>query len=171
MLPASEEETVVLEPEPDESVLGELRRRRREMGTALSHEILVPGYQGMVALRVGPISGQQQSRLMERMTRSKSPEKDVNLNADYLIAACREVVVRREGEQWQSIPSEDGTVGLDERLVDALELPPVSKARDVLRALFSLAPSPEIAITIAGGEYISWAAGQSEELDEEFLGE
>ncbi len=163
------------EAETPSTLLESLRAKRAELAAEQTHEVLVPGYAGRVAIRCGPISGRQQAALLDRLAKSKSPERDVNLNADYLIAACREVVVRDGYDQpWQSLADVNGgePVGVEPHLADLLALQPTAPtARGVLFSLFALAPSPEVAITIAGGEYIGWAGGINEELDEAYLGE
>jgi hypothetical protein len=160
------------------SYLAELRARRAELAGSRTFDLAVPGYRGKVGLRLGPISGRQQTQLVERLARSKAPEKDFNLNADYLIAALREVVGRQQdGDEWRPFwelaqLEPDTTVKLDKRLVELLQLEPAAdSAREVLRALYALAPAPEVAITFAGGKYMQWAAAEDDTLDEEFAGE
>lgn len=175
-----EQETEIIEPRsngtaPAATLLESLRERRTLAANDRTHDVLVPRYGGRVALRCGPVSGQTQARLLERTRESKDPDRDFNLNADWLIAACREVMVRDSyHEPWQSLGALNGgePVKLDETLAELLALEPAAKtAREVLRALFSLAPSPELAITLAGSEYVGWAGAVNEELDEEFVGE
>lgn len=182
-----DEETELLEPEQlvsgsngaaPSSLLSELRGRRDEIAANQTLELLVPGYRGKLALRVGPIDGRVQTTLLERLAKSKAPDRDFSLNADYISAALREVVGREtfDGE-WRPLGEiaqleGDQTVRLDDRLIGLLGLEPASRtAREVLRSLYGLAPSPEVAITLAGGEYISWAGSANAEVDEEFAGE
>ena len=161
---------------PPTSLIAELRQRRAELAEEQTLELLIPGYGGKLALRLGPINGATQSALLERLAKSKDRERDFNLNADYLVAACREIVGR---ERWEDpwtplgeLAQTEGTIKLDDRLVELLQLEPASRtAREVLRALYSGAPSAEVAITLAGGEYVQWAGAANVEVDEVFAGE
>jgi hypothetical protein len=171
----TEADTVILPPPKTSSLLDALRARRAEMLDEQTTDLLVPGYNGMLALRVGPLTGREQSRLTSRMAQSKSPDREATYNADTLITATRELVVRNtEGEPWQSLGSLNGgdPVGIDDRLVELLDLKPAAlTARATLRALFALAPSPDIAINLASAEYITWAGGITEDVDADYVGE
>jgi hypothetical protein len=129
----------------------------------------------MLGLRVGPLTSREQTRLNSRMAASKSPDREAIYNADTLIAATREVVVRdAEDQPWQSLGSLNGgePVGFDAELVKLLSLDPsASTARAMLRELFALAPSPDLAVNLASAEYMTWAGGVSEDLDREYVGE
>jgi hypothetical protein len=171
-----DDDTAIIEPHvATGSLLDSLRARRDKQAAEQSIELLVPGYSGLLALRCGPLTGVVQSRLVERMQRSKSPDRDSALNADFLINACTDVVARETTEdEWQSVGDFDdaGPVRVDERLVSLLKLDPGAKnARATLRSLFSFAPSPDTAISLAANEYGQWAAAANEEVDEDFAGE
>ena len=63
-------------------------------------------------------------------------------------------------------------VGIEQRLVELLKLTPAAiSSRELLRSLFALAPSPELAINVAAGEYVDWARAADEDVDTEFVGE
>jgi len=161
------------EPEPAAagSLLDRLRARRAEIAAEQTTELLVPGYGGLVALRVGPIDARTQSKIAHRVMQSKAPDREWNAAADVLIAATREVVVRGEvDDPWLSIDEEE-PVGISNRLAEALGFAQEPTARGVLVALFGLAPSPESAITSVSADYGSWASGADEEVDDAFVGE
>jgi hypothetical protein len=160
------------ETQAPSSLLDTLRAKREERAAERHFDIELPGYDGLLVLRCGPIPGRTLTLLRERSERSKSPERDFNLNADTLIAACREVLGREQrSHPLRVLPDADGEpVRIDERLADLLQLPATS-ARDVLRCLFENANSPEVAVAYQAGLYMEWAASSLDELDEELLGE
>ena len=159
----------------DTSLLDTLRTRRDEHAVAQTVEMEVPGYNGMVALRLRALTGREQTQVATRLERSRSPEKELTANMDTLILACDEVVVRGEyGEPWQSLGSYDGDepVAIDARLVELLHLTPTTDtARETLRSLFALAPSPDLAIGSVVNDYIDWMRAANDEIDREFVGE
>jgi hypothetical protein len=158
--------------EPD-SVLQALRARRQTHAADRHVDLDVPGYRGLLVLRLGPIPSQTMSRLRERAERSRSPERDYNLNADTLIAACRQVLGRaRPTDELQLLVDPEGEpVRIDERLAELLGVEGVKDARGMLRVLYEGANSPELAVAAAGGQYVEWASGANNEIDEELLGE
>lgn len=176
------DETQIIEPSENgataspESVLEVLRARRREHAEQRSFDADVPGYGGQLVLRLGPLPGATLTRLRERIERSRSPERDVNLNADMLLAACRVVCVRARlangelGRPMELLDEHEQPVRIDERLAERLSMD-VEGARPLLFAIFSLANSPEVAISTLAGSYMEWAASASSDADEEFLGE
>ena len=173
--PHEADTVIIAPPHQPSSLLDALRARRTEMAEEQTTELLIPGYHGMLGLRVGPLTGREQSRLTNRMAQSKSPDREATYNADTLITATREIVVRdAEDQPWQSLGSLNGgdPVGVDDRLIELLALEvPARTARATLRALFGMAPSPDIAINLASAEYITWAGGVSEDIDTEYVGE
>lgn len=173
--PVVDEQPPLDEPIQTDSLLDSLRARRQAIAAEQTIDLFVPGYHGMLALRCGAITGQTQSRITERHTRSKAGDRDVSLNADLLIAACLDVVARADADDdWKSLGEYDGqgAVRIDERLVAILGLTPGARtARATLRALFALAPSPDLAITSLTSDYTEWAAAVNEDVDETFSGE
>lgn len=153
------------------SILDALRERRREQVADRYFDLDVPGYRGQLVLRCRPIRGQVFTRLRERMERSRSPERDFNLNADTLIAACSEVLARARVEDPLLVLATDGEpIKLGKQLGQLLDVPSTS-ARDVVREVFHGAPSPELAVGAAAGRYMSWATALDAETDDDYLGE
>jgi len=179
-----EEVTQILEPQEDEhtnghhpgaasSVWDALQAKRALLGEDRHLDLEVPGTFGMFTLRLGPVSGRKQAQLTDRLQKSRSPDRDFNLNADYLIAACQGVLARHDAaDDLELMVDELGEpIKLDSRLAQAFGLPSDTPGREIVRRLYGGAPSPEMSITMAGGEYVGWAAGMTPELDEEALGE
>lgn len=155
---------------PPSSVFEALRAKRAEHSAESIFDVDVPGYQGLLVLRLGPIASAKLSALRARMEKSRAPERDANLNADYLIAACRDVLVRQSVDEPLAPADVDEPMRLDSRLAEALGLS-ASSARDVVRQVYGAAPSPELAISVAVGRYLEWAAAMNVEDDEAFMGE
>jgi hypothetical protein len=152
------------------SVFDVLRAKRAEHSVDSTFDVEVPGYQSLLVLRLGPIPGATLSALRARMEKSRAAERDFNLNADYLIAACRDVLTRKTQDEQLAPPDEDEPMRLDVRLAEALGLTATS-AREVVRQLYGAAPSPELAVQVAVGRYLEWAAAMDVEDDETFMGE
>lgn len=172
----SDEHTQVLAPAtnghaPASSVFGALKAKRAEYVSSETYDIDVPGYGGQLVLRLGTVSGGQLVKFAERREASKSPERDFNMSADLLLAACREVLWRETPESEPQPFDGDEPMLIDERLAAGLGLG-ASSGRELVRALFSAVPMPEMALGQAlGAGYMEWASGVRSEADEEYVGE
>lgn len=157
---------------PQRSVLDVLRAQRAGLAAKKIHEVEIPGYRGLMALRLGPIPGPHLNRIIDRATNSRSAEGAFTANADMLIAACQEVVGRStRDDPWTVLVNDSGQpVRLDETLAEMLGLE-AQRARDVVMELFAGANSPEMAVGVAAGEYAQWAASANADIDEDLLGE
>jgi hypothetical protein len=153
------------------SVLERLKERRSEIATAYTFDLEVPGTGGLLVLQLVPLPRQRLSALTSRATKSTSPEVDLNLNADTLIAATRDVLARNRREDALMPLDPEEPTRIDEKLAGMLGLPEASRAREVLTAVFAMAPSPELAIGVSVGRYLEWATGAEAEIEEEFSGE
>jgi hypothetical protein len=157
-------------PSATANVLDALKAQRARAVEERTYDVVVPGWGDLLVLRLGAITGQQQQRLVERAQRRTA---QTNADADFLIAAFREVLGRAtpQGELAVLVDADGDQVGLDERLAHLLDLGPVRRARDVLDLLFARANSPSLAIASAANEWLEWARSASDEIDEDFLGE
>lgn len=155
------------------SVWGVLQARRAQLAGERHLDLEVPGTFGLFTLRLGPISGQKLAQLTDRLQKSRSPDRDYNLNADYLIASCQGILGRQDPSRPKELMVDEAgdAICLDRRLADAFGLPQDIPMRGLVKRLYAGAPSPEMAVQMAGGEYVAWAAGITPELDEEALGE
>lgn len=179
------EATQVLEPYDDDdepsaapgppnaasaNVLEALKAHRARVSEEQTYDLVVPGWHELLVLRLGSITAEQQQRLVERAQRRRVSS---SADADFLIAAFREALGRATptGELGVLVDSDGDPVGLDERLAGLLDLGPVRSARDVVDALFSQANSPSLALASSMMEWLEWARGANEEIDEAFLGE
>lgn len=152
------------------TVFDMLRAKRAAHTAEQTYDIAVPGYDGALVLRCGPLPGTKFTVFRERHERSRSPERDFNLNADMLLAAVRDVLARATPDgELQPLDSDD-PIGLDERLAHGLGLR-ASTGRELTRELFALAPIPEIALGTLMSGYMEWATGVNADADESFAGE
>jgi hypothetical protein len=155
---------------PD-SLIEQLRARRSERAAEQHVDLEVPGWDGIV-LRLGPLDGRVLPRLRERYEKSRSPDRDFNLNADTLIAACRSVHARLDGRLLVITDADGEPCRVDARLAERLGIElPSGRSRELLLALFHRANSPEVAIATAANRYVEWASSATSESDEELLGE
>jgi len=152
------------------TVLSMLRAKRAAHTAAQTYDISVPGYDELLVLRCGPLPGAKFTVFRERHERSRSPERDFNLNADMLLAAVQDVLVRRTPDDELQPLDADDPIGLDERLAQGLGLNAKS-GRELTRELFGAAPIPEMAVNTLMGSYMEWATGVNADADETFAGE
>jgi len=155
----------------DANVLGALKRARARVAEQQTYDLAVPGWRDLLVLRLGPISGTQQQRIIDRATRRSSAPSSAD--TDLLVAAFREVLGRATptSELAVLVDADGDPVGLDERLANLLDLGPVHSAREVVHVLFAGANSPPAAIQAASGEWVEWARSADDEVNEGFLGE
>jgi hypothetical protein len=178
---SDEDETVILPPSPEinpaaaNSVLEAIRARREEMAGERYHDVAVPGYRGMLVMRMRPLDGRTITALRERHARSRSPDRNLNLMLDFLVNGCLDFLARRnEDDELTSLAEYDGgePVVFGPRLAELIGLQPgADTARACALALFSLAPAPEMAVEAAATDWLGWAMAMNEEVGEELLGE
>lgn len=155
----------------NKSLVDVLRAKREEHVTDKTYDLEVPGMQGLLVLRLRPVNASLLSRLRERMERSKSPEREVDLSADTLLAACIEVLGRANpNDEPQPLDNEQPVTLSDPRLGELLGFEAAS-GREAVLQVFAGAPSPGLALGIAMGDYVQWASAANEEADEAYLGE
>jgi hypothetical protein len=177
--PSGPDLQAVPEPEPEETtedpatVLASVRAEWDRATEERTLDIDLPGSHGNFVLRLAPIRGSVLSKLRQRLEASRSPERDLNLNADVLIAATRGVLGRSSGAKpLVQLEDEEGPLlRIDDRLGRALGLDDKTTARAVVGALFRHANVPDLAIATAATAYFEWAASADADVGEELLGE
>lgn len=159
------------EPAANPIVQALREQREKHLGDHF-HDVEVPGYNGLFVIRCGPLGGRQLTIIQERVDRSKSPDKLFNVNADTLIAGCREVLGRVDLEDdLVTITDHEGEpVRIDVRLAEVLQLQ-AETSRDVIRAVFGLANDPDVAVGVAAGTYMEWCSSANGAISEAVLGE
>lgn len=164
------------------SVLDAIKSRRAQLAEEKTIELLVPGYEGNVAVRyrAEPIEElREEFRKAERRR-----ETDPLAGVDILIRLCETILVRdqetdklmplaelatRDGRLDEPHP-EDNPVQFDERLAQLLGFAETaSSARQIVKQLFS----PEEAQVLAPASHIQslqqWLQGQAEQIDNTLL--
>lgn len=153
------------------SILAALRSKREALAADRHLDVDVPGYGGLLVLRLGVVPSRQLAVVAEKAERSNSPDAAFNANADLLIQACVEVLGReRDDADLQPLDDADPQVRIDARLAGLLQLDG-STARATLRGLFALANSPDYAVAVAAARYGEWMGQASLEVDEDLAGE
>ena len=182
------EERLLLDEEPDDeptrvalppthgqaSLLDALREERARLGGDKHLDVIIPGWRGKIGLRLGPIPAKVLHTIVERSNRTKSQEKESEMMADTLIAACQAVVARvSEQDEFEVIEDDEGNpVQVDASLVEMIGLDiPRPSSRAVLYALFANANAPSLALAHVNAEYMQWVRESDIDLDEEFRGE
>jgi len=154
------------------SVLDTIRKRRDALAGEHHLDIQVPGYNGCLVIRCGPIDPAKLAKARDRMTRAGAISTDFGWAADLIIDSCQEVMGRRRPEDPLEplVPGE--TLRINHDLAEHLNLQiPSGRARDLLTAIFSLAPSPQVAIERAQLELYQWSSGAEAEVEGDLLGE
>lgn len=150
------------------SVLEALKAQRAVIAEQHTFDVAIPGWNDLLVLRLGAITGQQHAKIIERAARTSR-----SIDTDFLTAAFREVLGRDkpDGELTLLVDGDGDPVGLDKRLAAMLDLGEVQSARDVLVALFSGANSPPTAIANVSNDWLQWARSAGDDVDEAYLGE
>ena len=180
--PAAEDERLfrpVPDPEPEETtedpqtVLAAVRAEWDRATEEHTMDVDLPGSRGMFVLRLYPIRGSVLGKLRQRLEASRSPERDLNLNSDVLIAATRGVLGKSApNRDLVQLEDDEGPLNrIDNRLGTALGMPGNPTARQVVVALFRHANVPDLAVSTAATAYMEWASQADEDVGEELLGE
>jgi hypothetical protein len=159
-------------PAGQQSILDAVKAEWSRQAVEHTYDVEVPGLQGRIVLRLGPIQGSTFERLRKRIVQSQSPGND--LLADVLIAACRGVWgrdLRQPDSPLVPLEDEDGPWRLDSRLAAGLELTGATTARQVVFRLFQGANSLEVALGRVVDQYMEWAARADADISEDLLGE
>lgn len=153
-----------------ESVLARIRRRRESLARDRHIDIDLPGYGGDVVMRFGPLAWEAIGQIQGRVQKAKGPRRLVDAQADFLIAACREVLFRVGDDLVPIAEGED--VRFDARLAAALNLTEfAASARAVLFEAFALTNSPDLAVATVATELGQWMGETDIDIDEVLLGE
>jgi hypothetical protein len=161
------QETAEKKLSPD-NLLTTLRSRRQEIGEAKSVDLEVPGYDGALVIRYGKVDWDELRRIAGKAQKSKSPRRELNAQADTLVAACQEVLIR-VGEELlpitEAFPEADTgePVRFDDRLAKALEFE-APNARAVVFGTYN----NDLAVTLAHNDLTEWMRNSNQEEDEDF---
>lgn len=143
-------------------------KTRHQALTADRHvDLDVPGYDGHLVLRFGPVPWSAIAKTQALANRDDRDGRALALaNMDVLIAACREVLYRDEDGELIPVDPSGESHGIDPELAKLFGLDSTS-ARETLRWIF---PS-EVTLAVAAGEVLEWTRRMDTETAEELTGE
>lgn len=143
-------------------------KTRHEALTADRHlDLEVPGYDGHLILRLGPVPWSAIAKTQTLASREDRDGRALALaNMDVLIAACRDVLYRDDAGDLIPVDPSGESRRIDPELAALLGLDSTS-ARDTLRWIF---PS-EVTLAVAAGEVLEWTRRMDTETADELTGE
>lgn len=151
------------------SLRDRLRQRREEMRADNTLDLLIPGYDGELAVRYRPISEDQLQRFADRLTKKTGGE--ALLAARQLIIAAAETVLVREDGELRPLTDDNGApIIFDARLGEIMEIE-ADRAVDIVAEVFSPDGVQPLAVNAHGGALINWMQGNDAEVDARLLGE
>ena len=144
-------------------------RSRHDALTADRHlDYEVPGYDGRLVLRFGPVPWSAIAKTQALASRDDRDGRALaTANMDVLIAACREVMFRDDAGELGSVDPSGEAHGLDAEL-GALLGQEFTTARAALRWFFR---NEDVAIAVAAGEVLTWTQRMDAETSDAFVGE
>jgi hypothetical protein len=147
-----------------ETTLAWLRQRHGELARDRTMDYSVPGYDGRLAIRFGPVPWRAIAKV-QSFTPGDDPEGRalLGLNCDVIIAATRAVLIADVGGELVDIDPE-GPVGIDQRLAELLG----AEAKTARETLLWLFPS-EVALGVCAGELLGWTQRTNEAVNQEFV--
>lgn len=150
------------------SLRDRLRKQREELRQNNRLELLVPGYDGELAVRYKPISDGEMSRFADKINKGDDTGLDAARQMIVLATDC--LLVRKDGElvPWRDDDGEP--VGFGEQLATMLDID-ADRAADVVAEVFSPDGVHPLAVMAHGGALVNWMQGKDLEVDEALLGE
>jgi len=144
-----------------------LRARHAALTKDRTLDLEVPGYAHRLVIRYGRVPWSVVGRAQELFA-NPGPDHEGTLLAqvDFLVAACREVLVRDDDGTLKSIDPSGEPRRFDPTLAELLRFD-TKTAREVVRELFRNDP----AVAVQAGEVMSWSVNAEEDAAEEFMGE
>lgn len=156
-----------------QSVIDQIKKRRRQLGQARTLTMEIPGYDGLLFARYHYVDGMYDElrKIVERADRSSSPRREINAQMDVLILACQEVLAYRPDDpqaddQGRAPIDPEETTRFDTHLAELLDFE-AKRSRDVVAGVFR----NNLAIAAQHNDLMIWAASNQQEIDEETEGE
>jgi len=144
-----------------------LRARHDAISADHTLDVEVPGYQGRLVVRYGRVPVSAIARAQDMMAKpGRDGEGMLFGNVDFLVAACREVLVRNDDGELEPIDPSGEPRRFDPELARLLGSE-TTTARATVRWLFANDP----AVMVQAGEVMQWTVENREEADEELMGE
>lgn len=144
-----------------------LRTRHAQLKADRTKDMEVPGYDGRVVVRYGPVPWAVITKVRPLVDDGGTDPRTLNAaNQDVLIAACRDVLVRDDAGELERV-SDNGPVTFGPDLAALLGAEQAASAREVVDWLF---PS-EWAVAQHAGDLITWTRDAAHEDNDVLVGE
>jgi hypothetical protein len=139
-----------------------VRARHNELSAERYTDVPIPGYQGRLAFRFGPVPWRVVKRSQDLIAKDDADGRGaLAANMDVLISACRDVLA-------DGAPIDDaGPTRIDAKLAELVKSD-TKTARELLAWLFG--PN-EIGIGVMAGELVTWSQEMHTETAEELVSE
>lgn len=139
-----------------------VRARHEQLSGERSTDIPVPGYQGRLAFRFGPVPWRAIKRSQDLIAKDDADGRgSLTANMDVIITACRDVLA-------DGAPIDDaGPTRIDAKLAELVGSD-TTTARELLAWLFG---SNELGIGVMAGELVTWSQEMHTETTEELVSE
>jgi hypothetical protein len=143
-------------------------RARHEVIAADRHlDLDVPGYQGRLVVRYGAVPWSVVSKAQDLIAKpGRDGEGSLLAQVDFLVAACREVLVRDAAGELAPIDPSGETRRFDPELATLLGAG-TNNARALVRWIFANDP----AVAVQAGEVMSWSIDTDADVSDDLLGE
>lgn len=152
-------------PKPD-SVKERLRERREELRAKTTLELLVPGYDGELAVRYKAIPGEEAEQIGRKLTATGG--QALGVACDFLIRCCESILVRSEGTLEPLVDDKDEAVVFDYRLAEVFGIE-YERARKLVLDVFSPERNRDLAVIEHSTSLLNWMQGHEEEIDRSLL--
>lgn len=144
-----------------------LRARHAAIAADRHLDLDVPGYQGRLVVRYGRVPWVAIAHAQELIAKpGRDGEGSLLAQADFLIAACREILVRDDAGELAPIDPSGAPRRFDAELGVLFETD-ATTARAVIRYVFANDP----ALAVQAGEVMEWTIRNEDDVADEFLGE
>jgi hypothetical protein len=144
-----------------------LRARHDAIIADRTLDVAVPGYENRLILRCGPVPWATVNRIQPLLEKNdREGSHALNAQADVVISACREVLVRGDDGELAGIdPS--GPRRIDATLAELLHIE-ATTARQTLLWLFG---DNGIALAVCAGRIMEWSQDTSADVEEALASE
>jgi hypothetical protein len=144
-----------------------LRARHEAITADRTLDLEVPGYQGRLVVRYGRVPWATIARAQDQLANpGRDGQGTLFAQIDFIIAACREVLVRDAGGELVPVDPSGKTRRFDADLAHLFGAE-VNTARETVRYVFGNDP----AVATHAGELLSWTVDTDADVQDEFMGE
>lgn len=163
------EETVEpVQPAPN-SFIAQIQALRAELAAAETLDLLVPGYDGRLAVRYKTMADKELELLRKKAAKVEQNGKDIEFACDFIINCCDDILIA-ENDVLVPIRGDVKTTFSSGALVDLFALD-AQTAREEVLEIFSPNNTQRLAPAAHVQALQSWMQGSLQEIDKELLGE